>query len=265
MRLFSRPPGTCGNLGRGVFNGPGLADLDLSLFKNTAVTERVNLQFRAEFFNVLNHANFGTPNATVFSNGAVESVGGPDHEHGDDVAADSVWPEADLLISGLLQRFEEAVLKTNGVPGWVCVGHPDPDDQVRVTLEYGGDEIDISRCHRMVALAPLTIAVGDAPFRSRLGTVLGGRGVPADGSVSGAGSLGGSEAAIVVKERGSADPILGHIKVRMTRELDVCGSRIALFEAGESRNYCVSRLRGAAIRSYETWKAARDRNPRTSE
>jgi flavin reductase (DIM6/NTAB) family NADH-FMN oxidoreductase RutF len=48
----------------------------------------------------------------------------------------------------------------------------------------------------------------------------------------------------------------------MTRELEVCGSRIALFEAGESRNYCVSRLRGAAIRSYETWKAARDRNPR---
>ncbi len=48
----------------------------------------------------------------------------------------------------------------------------------------------------------------------------------------------------------------------MARELEVGGSRIALFEAGESRNYCVSRLRGAAIRSYEAWKAARDRNPR---
>jgi flavin reductase (DIM6/NTAB) family NADH-FMN oxidoreductase RutF len=47
----------------------------------------------------------------------------------------------------------------------------------------------------------------------------------------------------------------------MTRSLEVCGSRIALFEAGESRNYCVSRLRGAAIRAYEAWKASRDRNP----
>ena len=62
--------GTYGNLGRGVFTGPGLADLDLSLFKTTAISERASLQFRAEFFNVLNHANFGTPNATVFSGGA---------------------------------------------------------------------------------------------------------------------------------------------------------------------------------------------------
>ncbi len=53
--------GTYGNLGRGVYRGPGLADLDLSLFKTTKLTERTNLQFRAEVFNVLNHANFGTP------------------------------------------------------------------------------------------------------------------------------------------------------------------------------------------------------------
>jgi hypothetical protein len=39
----------------------------LSLFKKTAISERASLQFRAEFFNVLNHANFGTPNAVVFS------------------------------------------------------------------------------------------------------------------------------------------------------------------------------------------------------
>ena len=59
--------GTFGNLGRGTLRGPGLADLDLSLFKKTAISERASLQFRAEFFNVLNHANFGTPNAVVFS------------------------------------------------------------------------------------------------------------------------------------------------------------------------------------------------------
>ncbi len=76
-KAFSLPQaGTFGNLGRGVFSGPGLAEVDASLFKTTAITERTNLQFRAEFFNVLNHANFGTPNATVFSNGAISPSAG---------------------------------------------------------------------------------------------------------------------------------------------------------------------------------------------
>jgi len=69
-------PGTYGNLGRGTFSGPGLADVDVSLFKNTALFERATLQFRAEFFNVLNHANFGTPNPIVFSSGAISSSAG---------------------------------------------------------------------------------------------------------------------------------------------------------------------------------------------
>jgi hypothetical protein len=68
--------GTFGNLGRGTLTGPGLADVDLSLVKNTAVSERTSLQFRAEFFNVLNRANFGTPNAIVFANGVVSSSAG---------------------------------------------------------------------------------------------------------------------------------------------------------------------------------------------
>jgi len=69
-------PGTYGNLGRGTLTGPGLADVDVSLFKTTTVSERVSLQFRAEFFNVLNRANFGTPNPTVFSNGAISASAG---------------------------------------------------------------------------------------------------------------------------------------------------------------------------------------------
>jgi hypothetical protein len=69
-------PGTYGNLGRGVYTGPGLADLDVSLLKTTAVTERASLQFRAEFFNVLNHANFGPPNAIVFSGSTISSSAG---------------------------------------------------------------------------------------------------------------------------------------------------------------------------------------------
>jgi hypothetical protein len=65
---FVAPPfGTYGNLGRGVYTGPGLADVDASLFKTTSLSERASLQFRAEFFNVLNHPNLGPPNATVFS------------------------------------------------------------------------------------------------------------------------------------------------------------------------------------------------------
>ena len=59
-----------------MYRGPGLADLDLSLFKNTRVTEKATLQFRAEVFNVLNHANLGTPNATVFSSGAINPSAG---------------------------------------------------------------------------------------------------------------------------------------------------------------------------------------------
>ena len=68
--------GTYGNLGRGVFNGPGLAEVDLSVFKSTSITERVSLQFRTEFFNLLNHTNLGVPNPTVFSNGAPSSSAG---------------------------------------------------------------------------------------------------------------------------------------------------------------------------------------------
>jgi hypothetical protein len=59
--------GTYGNVGRDTLTGPGLAELDLSALKNTRLSEKFNLQFRAEFFNILNHANFGTPNPVVFS------------------------------------------------------------------------------------------------------------------------------------------------------------------------------------------------------
>jgi hypothetical protein len=59
--------GTWGNLGRGTFRGPGLANVDLSLVKNIAVTERTSLQFRTEFFNAFNHTNLGTPNPIVFA------------------------------------------------------------------------------------------------------------------------------------------------------------------------------------------------------
>jgi hypothetical protein len=53
--------GRFGNEGRNVVRGPGIANVDLSLMKTAALTESVRLQFRAECFNVANHANFGLP------------------------------------------------------------------------------------------------------------------------------------------------------------------------------------------------------------
>jgi hypothetical protein len=59
--------GTYGNAGRDSLTGPGFANLDTSLRKETQITEGLRAQFRAEFFNVLNHTNFGTPNEVVYS------------------------------------------------------------------------------------------------------------------------------------------------------------------------------------------------------
>ena len=65
---FAVPPnGTYGNVGRDTLTGPGTATVDFSALKDTAVNEKVKLQFRAEFFNLANRANFGTPNTVVFS------------------------------------------------------------------------------------------------------------------------------------------------------------------------------------------------------
>jgi hypothetical protein len=50
-----------GNAGRNSLYGPGLTNVDFSIFKNTRITEAFNIQFRAEFFNVLNHPNLGAP------------------------------------------------------------------------------------------------------------------------------------------------------------------------------------------------------------
>jgi hypothetical protein len=59
---FSVPPyGHFGNAGRDILDGPGLRSVNLSIVKNTAFAERLNLQFRAEFFNALNRANYGLP------------------------------------------------------------------------------------------------------------------------------------------------------------------------------------------------------------
>ncbi|MEW6733193.1 MAG: TonB-dependent receptor [Acidobacteriota bacterium] len=50
-----------GNLGRNTFVGPGFNNVDLSVLKNTKLTEKMQLQIRAEVFDLFNHANFGQP------------------------------------------------------------------------------------------------------------------------------------------------------------------------------------------------------------
>jgi hypothetical protein len=75
---FSLPaPGFYGDLGRNTLVGPGLANLDVSVNKMFYLTERINLQFRTELFNTLNHPNFAIPSQrTVFSSsGRVRSAG----------------------------------------------------------------------------------------------------------------------------------------------------------------------------------------------
>lgn len=79
---FPNPISRWGNLGRNTLIGPGMSKLDASIFKNNRIeriSEAFNLQFRAEFFNVLNRSNFSSPtnNNMVFDqNGApVASAG----------------------------------------------------------------------------------------------------------------------------------------------------------------------------------------------
>jgi hypothetical protein len=62
---FPAPSTRRGNAGRNIIVGPGLSEVDLSLFKNNVirkVSEDFNVQFRVELFNVLNHTNFNPPN-----------------------------------------------------------------------------------------------------------------------------------------------------------------------------------------------------------
>jgi hypothetical protein len=61
------PTGIPGNANRRFFHGPGLNNWDLALHKTTQITERTALEYRAEFFNVFNHAQFINPSGNVNS------------------------------------------------------------------------------------------------------------------------------------------------------------------------------------------------------
>jgi outer membrane receptor protein involved in Fe transport len=73
-------PGTrhFGNLGRNSLRGPAFKEFNFSIFKNTAISEKVNLQIRAEFFNLANHPNFSSPILPNF----IADAGSPDPASG---------------------------------------------------------------------------------------------------------------------------------------------------------------------------------------
>ena len=64
---FALPaPGTLGNLQRDFLTGPGTVNTNYAVLKDTTIKEQLRLQFRAEFFNLFNHANFALPNPNAF-------------------------------------------------------------------------------------------------------------------------------------------------------------------------------------------------------
>ena len=79
---FPSPGNRFGDAGRNILTGPGIVNLDTSLFRNIGNSERFHAQFRAEFFNILNHTNFASPvvptnNTSLFgANGALISSAG---------------------------------------------------------------------------------------------------------------------------------------------------------------------------------------------
>jgi hypothetical protein len=76
---FSDPAkGTYGNLGRNTMTGPGYDEVDASLAKFFKPTERINVQFRAEVFNLADHANFYEPGFNIFT-GSGGYSGGAGH------------------------------------------------------------------------------------------------------------------------------------------------------------------------------------------
>ena len=99
-----------GNTRRNQFYGPGLTTVDFSIFKNTPVpkiSETFNVQFRAEFFNILNHTNFigpnflnGSQNNSIFDfNGSRAADRAESNVHF--FTADSTRIETHLVVGGL--------------------------------------------------------------------------------------------------------------------------------------------------------------------
>ena len=131
-----------------------------------------------------------------------------------------------------LARF---ILGADATPGWVCVGHPEPERQVRILLD---GSVDVSNNHAMVALAPFLVAIrldGPTPLNP------------------------GSRPWLSVSEQDGRE--IGQVRLRLAREVAAGPYRIGLFEAGGCTNRCLPAPRLRAHYLLQRWKLSRDRNP----
>jgi hypothetical protein len=67
-----------GNFGKGAVSGPGAMTWDVGIFRSFTIRERLTIQLRGEFFNVLNRANFNNPTATLSAGGFGSITGSGD-------------------------------------------------------------------------------------------------------------------------------------------------------------------------------------------
>ena len=74
-----QPAGTFGNAGRDIFVNPGSITWDMAISREFKMKERWKLQFRSDFFNIMNHANWNGPTTTITSGtfGQITSFGSP--------------------------------------------------------------------------------------------------------------------------------------------------------------------------------------------
>ena len=102
--FLSPATGYVGNAGRDNLFGPGFADWDFSLLKSTPITESTHLQFRAEFFNVINHTNLSLPQRGRLLRRQHPRIPRRDHLHRQHQPPNPTRPQAPLLMRNQLPR-----------------------------------------------------------------------------------------------------------------------------------------------------------------
>lgn len=133
------------------------------------------------------------------------------------------------------------ILGADATPGWVCVGHSEPERQVRVLLN---GSVDVSTNHAMVALVPFQVAI-------RLDAL---------DALDVLGVLNrGPRPWLSVQESDGRE--IGRVRLRRAREVEAGPYRIGLFEAEGCTNRCLPAPRLHAHYLLQRWKLAHDRNP----
>jgi flavin reductase (DIM6/NTAB) family NADH-FMN oxidoreductase RutF len=140
-------------------------------------------------------------------------------------------------------RLRELFLGADGLPGWVCVGHADPPSQLRVCLEMPGSEVDITRNHAIVALRPLTIAVGAEP--------------PRDAAMQNCSRL-----QVVIRETAADARTLGRIKLRLSHTIPAGSENVCLFRTERGEDFCAPLIHRQITYLHERWSMSRDKNPK---